>query len=514
MITLPNGLGSAEDIKKRFSVASERRQLWRSILQDMYDFCIPNRETFNFHSPGSRKSRHLFDSTGVEALQTFVSVITSSLTPESSKWMKYEAGSDIPDEEKKGVNEQLELATKIFFKNMSHSDFSSQVNIAHQDMAISTGCLMIEEGNDIDEPLLKFTAIPLSELYIEPTSLSRIHTFFRKHSIKAQEVTIKFPGAEISEKLQKIIDNSPTSDIEIIDGSQVFNFKDKTYHQIVLWDNEVIFHQEYGDSAPGIIYRWSKIAGETYGRGPADMAMADIRTINVVKEYLLKNAALTLSPPLMGASDGIFNPHTVRVTPGSVMTVSDVANPPLVPLQVGGDIRVGQFVLEDLKANIQKVFFADPLGDITDPVRSATENVIRQQEMLKKRGANFGRLQSEFIFPMVARITKILVGAGKLPDIKVDGRDVTLKMASTLSSVEQSENVNNVLMYVNSIQALPEQVQMMGASLESVPQFLVENLNLPEKLARTEDQIKAAQQQILDQAQEQGADGSSPTGPV
>ena len=70
-ITLPDGLGGPEDIKKRFSSASERRQLWRSILQDMYDFCIPNRETFSLHSPGQRKARHIFDSTAPEALQTF-----------------------------------------------------------------------------------------------------------------------------------------------------------------------------------------------------------------------------------------------------------------------------------------------------------------------------------------------------------------------------------------------------------------------------------------------------------
>jgi len=192
MITLPDGLGDARAILKRFSAAAERRELWRSILQDMYEFCIPNRETFNFHNPGQRKARHLFDSTAPEALNTFVSVISGSTTPDNAKWMDFEAGSDIPDDEKKGINKALEDATKTFFKYMSHSDFQSQVNVSHQDMAISTGCLMIEEGNNLDEPLLKFTAIPLPELYIEPTSMARIHTFFRKHMIKAQEVLLKF----------------------------------------------------------------------------------------------------------------------------------------------------------------------------------------------------------------------------------------------------------------------------------------------------------------------------------
>ena len=510
--TLPDGLGTVADIKKRFSVASERRELWRSILQDMYDFAIPNRETFNFHSPGQRKARHIFDSTAPEAVNTFVSVIIGSMTPDTAKWMKYEAGSDIPDEEKKDINIQLEEATKTFFKHLSHSDFQSQTNIAHQDMSISTGCLMVEQGNDIDEPLLKFTAVPLAELYLEPTSMPTVNTFFRKHDIKAQELLLKYPDATVSPKLQKIIDDAPTTDLEIIDGSQVFNFKDRTYHQVVIWDNELIFTQSYNKSPPGIIYRWSKVAGETYGRGPVDMAMADIRTVNKVKEYVLKNAALTLSPPMMGASDGIFNPHTARIHPGVVLPVTATDPAPLVPLQVGGDLRVGQFVIEDLQANIRKILFADPLGEITDPVRSATENVIRQQEMLKKRGANFGRLRSEFIFPLVDRVTQILVDAGKIPDIKVDGRDVTLKMESPLASAEQQDNVSNLLMYLNAISGLPDEVKLLGAALESVPSFLVENLNLPTELARSKEQIKEAQQLILQQAQEQGEQNEPPVG--
>ncbi len=499
---LPPGLGGPEDIQKRFNKAKERRELWRSILQDMYDYAMPNRETFNFHSPGQRKARHIFDSTAPEALNTFVSVIIGSMTPDTGGWMKYEAGIDIPEEQVKEVNEKLEQASETFFKHIAHSDFLSQVFLSHQDMAVSTGCLMVEEGDDITEPLLKFTAIPLPELMIEPTTMSRVHTFFREYSVKAEEIPLKYPEAKFSNTLQRKIDKNPTTEITVCDGSQIFNFKDKTYHQVVMIEKEVIFHQSYGENAPGIIYRWSKIANETYGRGPVDMAMADIRTVNKVKEYILKNAALTLSPPLLASSDGVFNPHTARVHPGTIMPVTSTDRPPLVPMQVGGDLRMGAFVLEDLQNNIRKMLFADPLGDVSDPVRSATENIIRQQEMLKKRGANFGRLTSEFIFPLVARVTDILARNGKIPQIKVDGKEVTLKMQSPISSVQQQENIDNVLLYLNALQSLPENVQLLGASLESVPGYLQENLNLPEKLARSEQQIKDAQQAILEQAQE------------
>lgn len=503
-ITLPPGLGSSADIKKRFSKAAERRDLWRSILSDMYDFCIPNRETFNFHSPGQRKSRHIFDSTAPEAVSTFVSVMIGSLTPDSTKWMKYQAGADIPKEEQKKVNELLEDQTDIFFKYLNLSDFQSQIFTSHQDMSISTGCLLIEEGNDLDEPLIKFTAIPLAELYLEPTSMAKVHTFFRKHSIKAQELESKFPEAKISKELRQKIDKEPTSDLEIVDGSQVFNFKDKTYHQIVMWKDEIIFHQSYGDSPPGIIYRWSKVANETYGRGPADMAMADIRTVNKVKEFTLKQAALDISPPMMGVSDGVFNPHNVVVHPGTIMAVASLANgPPLAAVDFGGRLDLGAFVIQDLQENIRKAFLADPLGDVNDPVQSATFNLIKQQEIVKKRGANLGRLRSEFIEPVVTRVTQILVKSGKLSEgVTVDGRKVTMKMDSPLASAEAQENVSNMSLYLNLVNQLPEDIAILGAPLEAVPNFLQKNLNLPEEMSRSKEDIDKAKQILLTQAAE------------
>jgi len=422
--------------------------------------------------------------------------------------MKYEAGADIPEDDKKRVDQGLEAATETFFKYLSYSDFHSQINTSHQDMSLSTGCIIIEEGDDIDEPLLKISSIPLAELYIEPTSMARPHTFFRKHSVKAQEIMLKFPEAQLSDKQRETIARNPSSDVDIIDGGQVFNFEDKTYHQIVMWDDAVIFHQSYEKSAPGVIYRWSKVSGETHGRGPVDMAMADIRTVNKVKEYLLKNAALTLTPPLLGVSDSIFNPHSARIAPGTIMAVSSTDN--LKALDVGGDLRVGQFVIEDLQANIRKIMFADPLGDITDPVRSATENIIRNQDMIKKRGANFGRFKSEFMVPFVNRCTDILVKRGKIAPIKTDGREVALKTTSVMGNAEQQENIDNALVYLNSLQALPPEEQRIGANLEAIPSFLVKNLNLPEELARSADQIRTIKEELKQAMAQQQQQGGQP----
>lgn len=507
MADIPKGLGSLNDLLKRFGAARQRRELWRSLYQDAYDYAIPQKETFNFHAPGERKNRHVYDSTAVNGVEKFASRVMSSLTPPWMQWMDFQAGSDIPEDQRDAVNQQLEDFTKIFFNYLNHSDFSMQSNEADMDLAIGTGALMVEEGDEsVGEPLLKFTSIPLSELYLEPSAGPRIETFWRKHYIEARSVARRWPDGDYGNQLTKLMENEPDAKVDIIDGI-LFNPQDGMFWQVVIYEagKQVIFSQAF-ESNPGIVYRWSVIPGETYGRGPVIKVLPDILTANKVKEFILKNAALAVAGVYTGVDDGIFNPYTARIHPGTILPVSSNAstNPTLRPLERSGDFNVAGIVLEDLHANINKALFADPLGDVTDPVRSATENIIRQQEMLRNAGASFGRLKTEKLEPLVRRCVDILKKNGKLPDIRVDGREVTLRMASPLAKAEQQENFTNYQLWMSSLQALPPEIQAASVQLENIPTWTAEQLGLPTgELVRTEEEIAEIQKAVAQQAQAQ-----------
>ncbi len=55
-----------------------------------------------------------------------------------------------------------------------------------------------------------------------------------------------------------------------------------------------------------------KVAGEIYGRGPVITALPDIKTLNKVKELVLKNASLAIAGVYTAADDGVLNPNTIR----------------------------------------------------------------------------------------------------------------------------------------------------------------------------------------------------------
>jgi len=503
---------NVEKLLKRFGAAKARREMWRSLFQEAYDYALPQKETFNFHSPGQKKNRHIYDSTAPMGVRTYAARLQSAHTQPWQQWFDFVAGTDTPKGDRDQVNKDLEQSTEIFFNHLNESDFSNQSNESDQDLAISTGAMFFEEGNELEgEPLFKFTSIPLAQLYLEPGEGMR-NTGWREHEVQVRDLPSMWPTGDFGSDLEKQIKDQPESKVMIVNGVVK---QDGEFHQVVIYEakKQLIFTQTF-DTSPLIIWRTNVIPGETYGRGPAIDVLPDIRTVNKVKEYILKNAAIQMTGIYTANSDGSWNPHTVTLAPGSIIPVSSNSNqnPSLKALENSGRLDVGMLILEDLQANINRAFFANPLGEVSDPVKSATEQMLRTQEMLRTAGAQFGRLNTEKIKPIVERGVAILAANGRMPALKVNGKEITIQMQSPLAKAEAMEEFGNFQVWLSTMQQLPEQVLALGGQVENFPAWTAGKLGLPvAELARTKEEIEAAAKVIAQQAaqaqQQQGAPG-------
>ena len=120
---LPKGVGTIDNLLKRFNEAKKKWELWRSIHQEAFDFSMPNRETFHLRSPGQRRNRHVFDSTAVLGTEQFASRIQGSVIPPWQQWADLVSGTEIPKEEKDRTDKALETVTEAFFNSLNHSNF-------------------------------------------------------------------------------------------------------------------------------------------------------------------------------------------------------------------------------------------------------------------------------------------------------------------------------------------------------------------------------------------------------
>lgn len=504
-MAIPSEFGTIETLLKRFKSAKTKYNLWRSLHQEAFDYAAPSRENFRFHSPGQRKNRHIFDSTAVNGLSQFANRIQAAVVPSWQQWIEYSPGDEIPETDRDNVEKLLEESTDIFFSHINHSNFSTEITPALTDLGVGTGAIMVEEGEFTDSDTLRFTNVPLSELYPETPVKGIIESTWRQQKIEAGQIKRLWPDAQLTNELQKMVENKPQEEIDILNG-MLFNPKANNYHQFIIHEKSksVLFEQAFR-SKRLITFRWHVQPGETYGRGPIMQVLPDIRTANKVKQFILENAAIQMSGMYTGVDDGIFNPHTARVAPGIILPVASnqTNNPSLAALPRAGDLGLGGLVLEDLQANIKKALFADPLGEITDPVRSATEQMIRQQESLKNSGASFGRLFSELVEPLVEAVTDILSSRGKLPKIRVDGREVSVKQVSPLAKSQSLDDFQNSQVWFSTVGQLPPEVVAASVKVEELPKYWQEKLGVPAALVRTDNEREEAAGQIQEAAVQQ-----------
>jgi hypothetical protein len=256
------------------------------------------------------------------------------------------------------------------------------------------------------------------------------------------------------------------------------------------------------------------VPGETLGRGRVMQLLPDIKTLNKVNEFTLRNAALAISGVYTAQDDGVINPYTMTLEPGAVIPVgsNDNSNPTLKPLDRSGDFNVGELISSEYRERINKGLFAEPFGGMESPTKTATEMSLRGQELVMSAGSAFSRLQTEFVEKVIRRVVHILSKEGKIDDVKVDGRLVTIKHTSPLARAQDQEDLLSMQQFMEMGAAFGPEMFGLGAKLEDIVAWTGHKLGIEQKLLRTAAERAVMQEQAADMmnAQQAQAAGQQP----
>lgn len=466
-----------EKLYQQFLKLKTKRETLEPLWKECYEFALPQREGL-FYSSADK----VFDGTCPDAVDCLSASLLSELTPAWHRWFDLTIGADLYGDEAKEASKTLEHIANVLQAHFDKSAFIVELHQCFLDLVtVGTACLLFEEDAIGANAAFRFSAVPLSQLYVEEGAHGRLDTTFRAHQMSLNDIQERFKGASLDKKtLERLKDkDARISVIEAVVPNA------KSGYDYTVFTNEGpdtfnVFKTGHFTTNPFITFRWQKAAGEVYGRSPVMKALPDIKTANKVVELVLKNATIAVTGIWQAEDDGVLNPANIRLIPGAIIPKA-VGSKGLVPLQAAGNFDVSQLVLTDLRSRIRHAMLVDKLGEIKDPKMTATEVMERSNEMLHILGATYSRLQNELLRPVIMRGLMILRRRGEIPEIMLDGRLADVSYTSPLARQQSQSEAGQALSWLSAVASLGDS----GMACLDVPTFvrwLGETLHIPMEL--------------------------------
>ena len=498
---------SAEDVLKRHEKALIKKEDFRNLYEEAYEFALPQRNLYDGHYDGkvggTKKMNRVFDSTAINSTQRFANRMQSGIFPPQRKWCRLEPGPDIPEERKAEAQAALDIYNDRMFATLKQSNFDIAIGEFLLDLSVGTAVMMVQPGDDISA--INFIPVPQYLVSIEEGANGQVDNVYRRIRMKGESIQRQWPDAEIPKELQTKIDQKPTDDVELIEATILDQKRGDYCYHVIHKESKAELVYKRMDYSPWIVSRYAKVAGEIYGRGPLITALPDVKTLNKTLELVLKNASLAISGVYTAADDGVLNPNTVKIMPGAIIPVARNGGPQgesLRPLPRSGDFNVSQIIMNDLRQNIKRILLDESLPPDNMSARSATEVVERMKELSQNLGSAFGRLINETMIPLVSKILQVMDQRGiiDLP-LKVNGLEIKIAPVAPLAMAQNMDDIQNMLQYAQIAQQSGPEAQST-LKVSEMMDYIADKLGVPARVRTTPEERAMAQEQAMQAAQQ------------
>lgn len=497
------------------SLRSPHEQVWR----ECFDFTHPIRgdglsgQVMDAQQGMARKSRML-DGTATDSSRMLASAIMSGLTPSNSRWFELDVDGESEDE-----RQWFDAAAGALWQNIHAANFDSEGYEACLDV-VDAGWFALFIDEDRERGGLSFQQWALGGCYVASTrSDGVVDTIYREHQLTAEQAVAKFGEGAVSPDVVKLAGSKPDEKLTFLHaiyprtpyvaGARLA--KNLPFASVVVEVKSKRVVRESGfHEFPVVVPRWLRLPNSSYGVGPVYDALPDIRQLNELKAMELAAADVAISGMWIAEDDGVLNPRTVKIGPRKVIIANSVDS--MKALQTGSNFQLSDVMVTKLQAAIRKILMSDQLQPQDGPAMTATEVHVRVNLIRQLLGPIYGRLQAEYLRPLVERCFGLAYRAGVLGQAPqtMAGREFSVHYVSPMARAQRLEDVTAIQQLAQSVGELAQAKQDPTVwdtidEAEAIRQ-VGEGLGVPAGVLRSaadQQQLKQARAQAQAQQQQQ-----------
>jgi hypothetical protein len=519
---------TAKQLIKRYDNLLLGRRYWEPHWQEIADHLIPRKGNITTTSTrGEKRHKNRFSSVGTHSHEVLTANLQGTLTSRSFRW--FGLGLDEEDElnEQDDVRDWLHTSSRKMWRQLNASNFHSQAHEFYTDITgFGTGMILLEEKEGRRRfNGVTFRTYPIESYVFEEDSDGIPNAVGIRLAYTAAQAIDKFGKEILPDKITMAFEEDPQKPWAFIhwiyprrqrDKDKVDSLNMSFASAYVSMEGEKIVKEGGYNEFPAMIARWTLSAGEKYGRGPGNTALPDLKVLDKATELELNGWAKHIDPPWFMLDDGVIGKVNLKPGKGTVLRDKDA----LWFYEWKGRPDIGRIKLDELRATIKQTFFADQL-ELPQSDRMTAEEIRTRIELMQRvLGPTLGRLETEFLNQLIERLFGIMSRAGALPPVpqellEREEGEVEVKYTGPLARSERIAEVNQVLRLVDLLTPLaqinPSVMDVLDT--DESARFMATELDIPEKLTRSQDVIDEirgarAEQQQAQQAIEAGVSQS------
>lgn len=438
--------------------AMKRRDPWISPWQEIYDYCMPMRESFLGNAPAESRTDLIYDNTAVDAMPKLAGRLTAGYLPEYGEIFSLEPGPEAPPHMKSPAGRmKLDTLAAWIHESWQNSNLAIEAGEGLIDFAIGTMNLCQEPGKYPGDVV--FTSVDPSGIAILPGAGGGVKGWFTWRKMALEDVFLTYRRATKTPEIERVLKREPRKEVTIECGTWLTSDDEdeKCRFVVILPDykHAVVDENWKGKGCcPWSTARWSKASRDVWGRGPVTLAMPTIKTLNLTTQMILENGELALGGMWTYTDDGVFNPENITLQPGTFIPKSREGS--VEELRSTARFDVGQLIIQDMQRTVKRSLYVDEMDSKGDTPLSSYEAQSRRADIARDLTVPGGRLTKECLIPQINRTIWIFEKQGILNSLgmRVDGKQIRVKVKSPLLRGQDAIEMNDIMTGAGQMNAI------------------------------------------------------------
>ena len=256
------------------------------------------------------------------------------------------------------------------------------------------------------------------------------------------------------------------------------------------------------DKSPFIALRFSRVDGESYGRGLVEEYLGDLKSLEALTQAIVEGSAAASKVLFLVRPNGTTRIKTIADAPSGAIVQGDQNDVATLQVNKFNDFRVAQDMSKEIQERLAAAFLLNSSVQRNAERVTAEEIRFMAQELESALGGVYSVLSQEFQLPLINILLGKMVRQKKMP--KFPKESVKPQVVTGMEALGRGQDLNKLSQFLEYLAPLGPEVIAQKLNIDDYMDRLGASLGIDTGgLIKTDEQIQMEQAEAQQAQQEQ-----------